>query len=101
MTTTTPSADSKDQPMRIWITHNGIIGEIKGADVVSVDTGARTQLVYRHPDGVTLHYYYPHQEGRVWHRTKEDAINRSELMRADRVAELELEIERLRALVFA
>ncbi|WP_025774712.1 hypothetical protein [Clostridium botulinum] len=43
---------------------------------------------------------YYHGEGKEWHRTKEDAINKSEEMRNKKIKNLESQIEKLKKVNF-
>jgi hypothetical protein len=43
---------------------------------------------------------YLHDEGREWHRTKEQAVERAEVMRKKRIASLRKQLERLESMQF-
>lgn len=44
--------------------------------------------------------YYLHGEGKQWHRTREEAVKRAETLRANKIAALNRQIKKLKALKF-
>lgn len=83
--------------MRIWLTR----GALTKRGIISVEAAEpRTPdekiAYFKKQDGFVLGYARPED----WHKTKKAAIKHAEKMRAQRIAELTRQIEKLTALEF-
>lgn len=79
--------------MKIWITKYALTKGILEVDgEICADTS--TEMVKYGG------YQYVHREGRDWHRTRESAIARAEVMRKTKIAALTKHAQKLRGMRF-
>ena len=79
--------------LEVWITKYALTAGISRAWVRRADG----DMVVKED----RHWQFFHGEGREWHLTREDAVARAEEMRSAKIASLEKQIDRIKALNFA
>lgn len=81
--------------MKIWITKYAMTKGVYEADADQVGIS-----MVRVKGTLNSYTQYFHGEGREWHRNKEQAKERAEVMRDMKIASLEKSIKKIRALNF-
>ncbi len=82
--------------MKVWITKYALTDGIFEAEVT--ESSAAPGCVYETGRGYAQYF---HGEGLQWHRTRESAVARAELMRTRKIASLKKQMNRLVGKVFA
>ncbi|MEL7494169.1 MAG: hypothetical protein AAGJ95_09435 [Cyanobacteria bacterium J06554_11] len=85
----------RKQVVKVWITKYALT---KGIQEAEAETWANHKGMVSVPKWGALATF--HGEGREWHRTRESALKRAEEMRLRRIASLEKQLDKLRALRF-
>jgi hypothetical protein len=84
--------------MKIWNTKHALSQGVIEQDAEYVaEFVSDKYAVVKWPNGVTEYLY---KEGKDWHRTRESALARADVMRKERIASLRNQIVRLEALNF-
>jgi hypothetical protein len=94
-----PAAPSRpDAPaITIWLTRQALTNGIQ--EYRTEDPGPVDHLTVALREDANTTHFIPYGPGE-WHRTREAAVARAERMRAERIAELKREIEKLEAKEF-
>lgn len=80
--------------MKIWITKYALTDGIVEKEAKGLNGRLKVE------DGLFPWYLSPKDEGKNWHRTKESAIARAEVMRNKKIASLKKQIEKLENMKF-
>lgn len=81
--------------MKVWITKYALTGGIEELDV---DTFLDSPLMVREKKDSFARYF--HGEGREWHRTRESALARCEVMRKAKLKAIDKQRKRIESLRF-
>lgn len=80
--------------MRVWITKYALTTGIYEIEAEITENGSAFDM------HASLPTFY-NKEGKDWHRTKEDAIQKAEAMRQKKIVSLKKQIEKLEKLKFS
>lgn len=84
------------ETVTIWVTKYALTDGVRKFEVPAGDVDDR--MVVIRPQSLHEMTWYVHGKGRDWHQSEEEALKRAEVMRVDKIASAERQIQRLRNL---
>jgi hypothetical protein len=84
-------------PFKVWVSHNALSEGVREVEVITQGHGMVSETAKR-PGSFSSRWYMG--EGKQWHRTRDGAVTKAEVMRVKRIASLKAQIEKLEALKF-